>query len=60
MNKISYPLLVDNNGLTKPYSDIERLPTTFIIDRNGIIRDVLVGYRPGILEDAVVKVLQER
>jgi hypothetical protein len=31
--------------LPQPYSDIRRLPTTFFIDRDGVLRHVSVGYR---------------
>jgi peroxiredoxin len=32
--------------LPEPYSEIDLLPTTFYIDRNGTIQHVSVGYRP--------------
>jgi peroxiredoxin len=32
-------------NLPTPYSDVHAIPTTFFIDRNGIIQSVLVGYR---------------
>jgi peroxiredoxin len=41
--QISYPLAGASN-LPSPYGDIKSIPTTFFIDRKGIIRDVLVGY----------------
>jgi peroxiredoxin len=40
---IEYPLATARN-LPSPYGDIRSIPTTFFIDRKGIIRDVLVGY----------------
>ncbi|HUT29549.1 MAG TPA: TlpA disulfide reductase family protein [Sedimentisphaerales bacterium] len=40
---IKYPLAAGRN-LPSPYGDIKSIPTTFFIDRKGIIRDVLVGY----------------
>ncbi|MDA0322229.1 MAG: TlpA disulfide reductase family protein [Verrucomicrobia bacterium] len=32
-------------GLVSPYVDVRAIPTTFFIDRKGVIRDVTVGYR---------------
>ena len=31
-------------GLPKPFSSVTAIPTTFFIDRNGIIQDAVVGY----------------
>lgn len=45
---INYPL-VSTRDLPSPYSDITAIPTTFFIDQNGVIQDVLVGYHS--LED---------
>lgn len=43
---INYTVACSGRGnLPKPYSDIEMLPTTFYIDRNGTIQHVSVGYR---------------
>jgi len=40
---INYPLASARN-LPSPYGDVRSIPTTFFIDRKGVIRDVLVGY----------------
>jgi peroxiredoxin len=40
---IKYPLATASN-LPSPFGDVTSIPTTFFIDRKGIIRDVLVGY----------------
>lgn len=40
---INYPI-VSMDNLPSPYGDVSSLPTTFFIDRNGIIQDILVGY----------------
>jgi peroxiredoxin len=43
---INYHLVSSPRGvLPQPYSDIRRLPTTFFIDRDGVLRHVSVGYR---------------
>ncbi len=56
---ITYPLLVDNDNLPEPYSKVGALPTTFIIDRKGILREVVVGYAEGKIERIVEQLLQE-
>ena len=40
---INYPIASAKN-LLAPYSDIEAIPTTFFIDRQGVIQMVVVGY----------------
>jgi peroxiredoxin len=47
-NKINYPLIsagIDAN-LPMPFSEVESIPTLFIIDANGIIENAVVGYHP--------------
>ena len=42
---INYPLVsMSDDGIPEPYSNIVSIPTTFFIDRQGIIRSVLSGY----------------
>jgi cytochrome c biogenesis protein CcmG/thiol:disulfide interchange protein DsbE len=40
---INYPIATEKN-LPAPYSDIHSIPTTFFLDRHGIIQTVVVGY----------------
>lgn len=40
---INYPI-VTTNGLPAPFDKIEAIPTTFFIDRKGVIQNVVVGY----------------
>ena len=42
-NNVNYPIASAKN-LSSPYSDIQAIPTTFFIDRQGIIQTVAVGY----------------
>ncbi len=60
---ISYPVASDESGkVTEAYRAIA-LPTLFVIDRRGIVRDVLVGYsspRLHQLESEVDQLLAER
>lgn len=42
---VSYPIAaVKDDALPSPYKDIRSIPTTFFIDRNGIIQSIAVGY----------------
>jgi peroxiredoxin len=43
-HKMLYPIASATN-LPSPYSKTYAIPTTFFLDRNGIIQSVLVGYR---------------
>ena len=40
---VNYPIASAKN-LPSPYSDIQAIPTTFFIDRKGVIQTVVVGY----------------
>lgn len=42
-NGVNYPIASAKN-LPSPYSDIQAIPTTFFIDRQGVIQTVVVGY----------------
>jgi len=41
--KINYPI-ASAEDLPSPFSDVQGIPTTFFIDRDGVIQDVAVGY----------------
>ena len=41
---ISYPVVLGNDRIATLYGNIEAIPTTFIIDKNGAIVDQHVGY----------------
>jgi peroxiredoxin len=43
-HRMDYPA-ASTNSLPAPYSKVVAIPTTFFVDRNGIIQSVLVGYR---------------
>jgi peroxiredoxin len=58
--RINYPILrandkvyVDYFGRTSGFS----IPTLFVIDREGKVRDRLVGFRPGVVEKSVQSLL---
>jgi len=41
---INYPS-VSTSALPAPYSEVRGIPTTFFIDRNGVIQTIAIGYR---------------
>jgi thiol-disulfide isomerase/thioredoxin len=43
---INYPVVMFSEGVVNAYGPIEGYPTTFIIDRDGKIRDKKLGARP--------------
>jgi len=44
-HKMNYPLVsASGQQLPEPYSNIRSIPTTFFIDRQGVIQNVLTGY----------------
>jgi peroxiredoxin len=43
-NAMNYPVASESN-LPAPYNNIMSIPTTFFIDRNGVIQKVLQGYQ---------------
>jgi thiol-disulfide isomerase/thioredoxin len=42
-----YPVAVDPKGETSRAYDVSALPTLFVIDKRGVVRDVAVGYDEG-------------
>jgi len=43
LGHLSYPMLVDEYGSVAKHFGVIGLPTTFVIDENGILRDKLTG-----------------
>jgi len=43
---INYPVLVDDGNVSAAYGPIRSIPTTFIINKEGKIAKVYIGYRP--------------
>ncbi len=44
LQKINYPVVMDNPDLNPVFGDIQGVPTTFVVDRNLKIVDQWVGY----------------
>jgi thiol-disulfide isomerase/thioredoxin len=49
--KMNYPVIAYKEKLPPPYGQVTGLPTLFLIDSEGVIQDVLVGYHePEVLQ----------
>jgi peroxiredoxin len=55
--KINYPILMNDGRADKDYGGITSIPTTFVIDRAGNIRQKYVGYREKAVFEADIKAL---
>ena len=60
MTKINYPILRFNQKVIRDYFSGEQLavPTMFVIDRNGRIKDKIVGFQPEALEKSLTAAIQ--
>jgi thiol-disulfide isomerase/thioredoxin len=59
---LRYPVLADPDGMTAQAYQAFALPTLFVIDRAGIVRDVSVGYDPeriAALQATVARLISE-
>ena len=55
-NNLTFPILLDGTGQTSTDYQIRSLPTTFFIDKDGIIRDVVLG---GPMSEALLNIRVE-
>jgi cytochrome c biogenesis protein CcmG/thiol:disulfide interchange protein DsbE len=56
-HRINYPILMTDGQVDKAYGGITGIPTTFVIDRAGNIRQKYVGYRDKAVFEADIKAL---
>ena len=54
---INYPVLVDDGTASEAYGPIRSIPTTFIIDKDGKIVKMYIGYREKTVFEADIKEL---
>ncbi len=54
---INYPVLVDDGKASEIYGPIRSIPTTFIIDKNGKIVKMYIGFRSKDVFEADIKEL---
>ncbi len=43
-NKMNYPVVMGDDAIVAAFGGVEGIPTTFLIDRDGQVRDRKVGY----------------
>jgi len=55
--QINYPILMADGQVAKAYGGITGIPTTFVIDSAGNIRQKYVGYRDKAVFEADIKAL---
>lgn len=55
---VSFPILFDASGDISKLYDVDAMPTTVIVDRNGKMRFLHRGYKPGYEEDYAAQVKQ--
>lgn len=55
--QINYPILMADGQVVKAYGNITSIPTTFVIDRQGNIRRMYIGYRDKGVFEADIKAL---
>lgn len=57
-HKLTFPVLVDANGTVASSYRVQGVPTTYIIDKQGIIREVVVGADVAAIKRAIEALLQ--
>ena len=55
--EITFPILLDQKGEISKLFQVRALPTSFFIDRHGIIQEVVVG---GPMSEALINILVDR
>lgn len=55
--RLTFPILLDRDGSVGNLYEIRSLPTSFFIDQNGIIQDVVIG---GPMAEALLKIRAEQ
>ena len=59
---VSFPILFDSNNTVSKLYNVKTMPTTLLIDRDGNMRFLHQGYKPGYevaYEEQVRKLLRE-
>ena len=49
--KVAYPVLFDREKAVSRLYEVDAMPSTVLIDRDGVVRQVFRGYRPGYEHD---------
>jgi len=54
-HKINYPILMADGKVQQAYGEIRAIPTTFVIDKMGVIQRQYIGYRDKAVFEADIK-----
>jgi cytochrome c biogenesis protein CcmG/thiol:disulfide interchange protein DsbE len=58
---ITYPVVLGTREVVVDYGGIKGIPTSFLVDRNGVVTEHFVGLRPWrVLEKSVMELLQKK
>lgn len=60
--KITFPVLIDEGQMVSELYDLEAMPSTVVVDRDGIVRYIHRGYKPGdeaIYLEVIKKLIRE-
>ena len=57
IRKLKFPILLDRDGYVGNLYEIRSLPTSFFVDKQGIIQDVVIG---GPMAEALLKIRAEQ
>jgi len=52
---INYPVLLDQKGVSNLYGGIESIPTTFVVDRDGKVVEMIIGSRPKEVFESIIQ-----
>jgi thiol-disulfide isomerase/thioredoxin len=57
---LTFPIMLDTNGQVSAQYQVHSLPTSFFIDQDGIIRDIVIGGMPeALLRTQAEKLIKE-
>ena len=45
--KVTFPILIDDGQKVSQMYDLKAMPSTVVVDRDGVIRYIHLGYKPG-------------
>ena len=55
---VNYTMLIANDETAKAYGGVSMIPTTFVVDRNGVVVKRFIGYTaPEAFEEAILPLL---
>lgn len=55
---VNYTMLIANDETAKAYGGVSMIPTTFLVDRNGVVVKRFIGYTtPEAFEEAILPLL---